>query len=126
MGARRRRQCCQPRERQRSVVGELVSTAWKNAERQAAAALGGKRLSRATNFSQRLPDVDHPLFSIEVKHRKMLPRLLRLGLAQAARYNSTKIPILVVKEKYRHGSLVVLKLADFVDLVGPLIQREGD
>jgi hypothetical protein len=51
---------------------------------------------------------------------------LRVGLAQAASYNSTKIPILVVKQKFQRGGLVVLSLTDFVDLVGPLIQKEED
>jgi hypothetical protein len=47
---------------------------------------------------------------------------LRLGLEQAARYDHTKPPLLVVKERYRHESLVVMRLADFVDLLGPLTE----
>lgn len=32
----------------------------------------------------RLPEVSHPIFSVETKYRRQLPRLLRLGLVQAA------------------------------------------
>jgi len=95
-------------------------SAWKQTERQAAKALGGKRVSRGANFSVSAPDVEHPLFSVECKYRKQLPRLLRLGLEQAQSYDSTKPPLLVIKERYQHGALVVLRLSDFVDLFGPL------
>jgi len=102
------------------------STAWKQAERQAAKALGGTRNSRGGDFGQAMPDVTHPLFSIEVKYRKTLPRLLRLGLDQATRYDGSKAPLLVVKERYQRGALVVLRLADFVDLIGPLTPQKAE
>lgn len=101
-----------------------MSTAWKNAERLAARALGGKRNQRGADFSQSLPDVEHPLFAIECKYRKTLPRLFRLGLEQAARYDSSKPPLLIVKERYQRGALVVMRLADFTDLVGPLLPTD--
>jgi hypothetical protein len=98
--------------------------AWKAAERQAAKALGGARNSRGADFSKSAPDVEHALFSCEVKYRKCLPRLLRLGLEQATRYDRTKPPLLVVKEKGMHGALVVMRMADFVDIVGPMQEQE--
>lgn len=101
-----------------------MSTAWKNAERQAAKLLGGTRNQRGADFSKSMPDVEHPLFSVECKYRKTLPRLLRLGLEQAARYDHTKPPLLVVKERYQKGALVVMRLADFTDLVGSLQSTE--
>ena len=97
-----------------------MSAAWKNAGRSAAKALGGVRNLRGGDFSRSLPDIEHPLFSVEVKHRNLLPRLLRLGLEQAARYDRSKPPLLVVKERYQRGALVVLRLSDFTDLFGPL------
>ena len=99
-----------------------MSAAWKNAERQAAKALGGTRNPRGADFSQSLSDVAHPLFTVEVKYRKTLPRLLRLGLEQAAAYDRSKPPLLVVKERGMHGALVVLRLSDFVDLLGPITE----
>ncbi|HEV8715787.1 MAG TPA: hypothetical protein VGX03_23530 [Candidatus Binatia bacterium] len=100
-----------------------MSATWKNAERQAAKALGGTRNQRGADFSQSLPDVEHSLFSVEVKYRKALPRLLRLRLEQAARYDQSKPPLLVVKQRFQRGALVVLNLSDFVALVGPLMDR---
>jgi len=99
-----------------------MSPAWKNAERSSAKALGGTRNKRGADFSKSMPDIEHPLFSVECKYRKVLPRLLRLGLEQAARYDAGKPPLLVVKERHQKGALVVLRLGDFVDLVGPLRQ----
>src|SRR5262245_48188291 len=64
-----------------------MSQAWTAAERQAARALSGTRNSRGGDFGQSAPDVEHPLFSVEVKYRKQLPRLLRLGLEQATSYD---------------------------------------
>jgi len=80
--------------------------------------LGGKRNSRGGDFGKSAPDVDHALFSCEVKYRKVLPRLLRLGLEQAAHYDQGKPPLLLLKERYQRGALVVMRLADFTDLVG--------
>lgn len=99
-----------------------MGAAWKNAERHVARSLGGKRNQRGADFSKSMPDVEHALFSVECKYRKTLPRLLRLGLEQAARYDQSKPPLLVVKERYQKGALVVLKLADFVNLFGPLTE----
>lgn len=101
-----------------------MGAAWKTAERQAAKALNGKRNHRGADFSKSMPDVEHALFSVEVKYRKALPQLLRRGLEQAARYDDTKPPLLVIKQKYQHGALVVLKLSDFIDLVGPLTDQQ--
>ena len=108
----------------------MRNAAWKDLERSTAKALGGTRIG-STFQSGRLavsqPDIAHPLFSVECKYRAKLPSLLRLGLEQAARYSSTKPPLLVVKERGQKGALVVLRLADFVDLFGTLtpIEEEG-
>ena len=104
----------------------MSNAAWKDLERNTAKALGGKRNQRGADFSQSCPDVEHPLFTVEVKYRKALPRLLRLGLEQAQRYSSTKPPLLVVKERGQRGALVVLRLTDFVDLFGPLQELEKE
>ena len=58
-----------------------------------------------------------------MKYRKTLPRLLRLGLEQAKQYDDKKLPLLVVKERYLRGAIVVLHLADFADLLGPLTEE---
>lgn len=95
------------------------SQAWKAAERKAARLLGGTRVKRGDDFSKSKPDVEHPLFSIEVKFRKALPVLLANGLAQAQRY-SKKPPLLMLQERNKKTALVVMRLQDFVDLFGNL------
>lgn len=67
---------------------------------------------------------EQSLFKYEVKYCKKLPKFLTGGLKQAEKYKSgddrlnNGIPILVVKERYMHGALVVLWLKDWKDLHG--------
>jgi len=103
-----------------------MSAAWKNAERQAAKALGGIRNKRGADFSQSAPDIEHALFSVECKYRKKLPQLLRQGLEQAGAYDRHKPPLLVIKQRGMRGALVVLTLADFEDLFGKLQGGENE
>ncbi len=46
---------------------------WKDAERQVARILGGKRRVRV-NYSESCEDVYHPKYSIEVKYGKQVPK----------------------------------------------------
>lgn len=98
---------------------------WKRHERLTAKALGGKRVSRGNNFSQSLPDIEHPLLSIECKYRKKISSFLKDGIIQAKRYNPDKIPCLVLKERGMRGGLILLRLSDFQDLFGS-ITKKGD
>ncbi len=45
---------------------------WKSLERKVAKSLSGKRNSRGNDFGLFLPDVEHPLLSIECKYRDTL------------------------------------------------------
>jgi hypothetical protein len=103
-----------------------MSQSWKNLERKTARLLRGKRNARGEDFSVSAADVEHPLFSVECKYRKHLPALLAQGLAQAQRYHPAKPPLLVLKERGKHGEIVVLRLADFVDLFGPLNTQQEE
>jgi hypothetical protein len=103
-----------------------MSASWKDAERRAAKKLGGTRNRRGDDFAQTVGDVDHPLFSVEVKKRKKLPQLWREGLAQAQRYNKSKPPLLVIHEHQKKTDLVCMKLKDFVDLFGPLSNHDTE
>ena len=95
---------------------------WKNAERQVAKVIGGKRHSRGANFGEEAPDIIMPkdsLFVYEVKYRKKISNFLKDGLLQAKRYaKDNQVPVLVLKERYMHGALVVLNLRDWKDLHG--------
>ena len=77
---------------------------WKNLERKAAKVLNGKRNSRGMDFSLSIPDVEHPLLSIECKYRKKISGFLKDGIKQAQKYYPDKIPALVLKEKNMRGS----------------------
>lgn len=90
-----------------------MSNNWKNLERKAAKTLNGKRISRGMDFSQSLPDVEHPLLSIGCKYRKKISGSLKDGIKQAEKYYPDKIPALVIKEKSMRGELIILKLSDF-------------
>ena len=89
---------------------------WKKLEKDTANTLKGKRNLRGANFSQSMPDVEHPLLSIECKYRKKISEFLKDGIRQAENYDPNKIPALVLKEKYQHGAFIMLKLRDFEDL----------
>jgi hypothetical protein len=89
---------------------------WKRHEKRTAEVLGGKRVIR-TDFSQSLPDVEHPLLSIECKYRAKLSRFLIDGLEQAQKYDPKKIPVLVLKEKGMRGAFAILRLEDFANLI---------
>ena len=93
-----------------------MSNSWKNLERKAARALNGKRNSRGNDFGLSIPDVEHPLLSIECKYRKKISGFLRDGLKQAEGYHPDKIPVLILKEKHMQGELVVMRLSDFQKL----------
>ena len=93
-----------------------MSDSWKNLERKAARALNGRRNSRGNDFGLSIPDVEHPLLSIECKYRKKISGFLRDGLKQAEGYHPDKIPVLILKEKHMQGELVVMRLSDFQKL----------
>lgn len=92
-------------------------------ERQAAAALGTKRVLRARGESA--PDFlpvktsTGATLGPEVKSRKRLPRLVTSALDQARRYfGSRAIPIAVLYELGARRGIVCLDLAMFAALVG--------
>jgi hypothetical protein len=89
---------------------------WKRHERETAKALGGERHVRS-NFSESAVDVEHPVFSVECKYRKRLPKLMTDAMAQAASYTSEKIPLAVLKEKGRRGAFAILRLDDFKNIL---------
>lgn len=99
---------------------------WKRHERQTAKILGGKRISRGNDFSQSLPDIEHPLLSIECKYRAKISGFLKDGLKQAEKYAPGKIPALVLKERNMRGGLILLRLSDFQDLFGDISKKGGN
>ena len=85
---------------------------WKNVEREVARLFGGTRTG-SNGESRR--DVEHPVFSIEVKHRKSFPDWLHSAYEQADREKEHRIPIVVLHERYTkfEDAYVVIKAEHF-------------
>jgi hypothetical protein len=95
-------------------------TAWKHAERRAAALVGGKRHVRK-DHGESAPDVDGGPFTVEVKWRARLPRLLTLAMAQAEKHaTAARPPLVIVYEKRKRSGFVVMRTGDFKDWYGAL------
>lgn len=101
----------------------MTDRPWKRNERAIAARLGGRRVPVTGRARGDQPDIDHPLWAVEAKTRRTLPAWLHDALAQArAAARPGQVPIVVLHQTGQHHAddLVVLRLADFVDLVGDL------
>ena len=87
-------------------------TTWKHCERTIASILGGVRTG-CNGESRR--DVEHPKWSIEVKHRKKLPDWIHDAMGQAVLEAEHRVPIVVLHEKQMkyEDSYVILKIKDF-------------
>lgn len=93
-------------------------TLWKHTERAIAALLGGKRVPITGRQRGDVPDVLHPDFSIEVKHRQELPGWLTEAMEQAvAAKHGKQLPIVVLHLKGRKhmDDLVIIRLQDILD-----------
>jgi len=95
---------------------------WKGLEMKVVKSLNGRRNSRGNDFSQSMPEVEHPLLTIECKYRAKISSFLKDGIRPAEGYHPEKIPGLILKEKRMKCELVVIRLKDFQDLFG---RRKG-
>ncbi len=100
-------------------------TTWKHVERRIAKRLGGRRVPVSGRAGQ--PDITHPVFAVEVKHRRRLPQWLTKALLQAEQSATPgQLPLAVVHESgTRYGqSLVLLRLADFEEWFGAVFRSD--
>jgi len=70
-------------------------------------------------------DLSHPILSIEVKHRRSLPALIKKFMAQAISASADdKIPCVVMHEGgAKHtDDLVLMRLYDLEDIVGRVMR----
>lgn len=90
------------------------SQAWKNAERQVAAALRGVRISRGDNFAREDVDVkvkDFPRLRIDAKyrtkhaHHTFMAEILRKYVSRAGQE-----PVLVTKHHNQQGAFATIRL----------------
>jgi len=94
---------------------------WKETERQVARRLGGQRVPITGRQRGDAPDVEHPLWSVEVKHRRVIPSWLHNAMAQAiAAVRDNQVAIVVLHEAGRlhDNDYVVVRMKDWVELWG--------
>ena len=96
-----------------SIRQGYTMTTWKHCERMVAKLLGGERTG-CNGESRR--DVEHPRWSVEVKHRKSLPEWLHSAMRQAELEAEHRVPIVVLHEKglTYEKSYVIIRMDDFV------------
>ena len=95
----------------------VTNPQWKRTERRIATILGGTRVPVTGRQRGDAPDLEHPVFSIEVKHRQTVPQWLTESIEQAtAAATNGKTPIVVIHEHGRPyaAALVVMTLDQFM------------
>ena len=90
---------------------------WKRFERRVAKALGGERIPVADRRSPL--DVTHPRFGIECKYRNKLSKFITDAMQQAVDgTGKDKLPLVALGAKGDRQILVMLRLDDFIQLIG--------
>lgn len=98
-----------------------MSKTWKAVERGIAGVIGGERVPVTGRARGSAPDVSHPTWSIEIKHRNALPDWIHDAMDQAESSAKTgQLPIVILHQKgQRHkDSFVVVRLGEFQDWYG--------
>ena len=109
-------------------MGKKQSQAWKDLERATAKALGGCRILRGGDFSERAPDVaipDHPHLRIDCKYRS--GGFAHHSLLKECRDKYCKeagdVAIIVTKGRSERGAVVSLSIEDFAKLTGIKVDK---
>ncbi len=104
--------------------GNSMRSTWKDLEYDTADTLGGKRISRAGNYSESAPDVyieDFPNFRIDTKRRKNSSALtLYKGVKDKYCHRKNDESIVIIRQHFKKTSLAVIDiklLAKFMDFV---------
>lgn len=91
----------------------MADKTWKKVERKVAKKLNGKRNPLSGSASRHTAgDVIHPLFYVEVKHRKRIPFYKEFEKTIKSAEAENKIPVLVMHEKNRKFDIAMIKLDD--------------
>lgn len=97
----------------------MTDKLWKSVERRVAAFLGGIRVPITGRQRGATPDVEHPFFSIEVKHRETMPFWILDAMDQAdAVGRADRLPLVVLHMKGQaiEDSLTVMRLSDILKM----------
>lgn len=75
---------------------------WKAVERAVAEILGGKRVPVTGRSRGDAPDIEHDIFSVEVKTKQKLPAWLHDAMEQAEKaQRGNQLPLVVLHQKHR-------------------------
>ena len=106
----------------------MSRTAWKDAERELARRLGGERVPVTGRVRGWAPDIDHPLWALEVKTRRTMPVLLAGAMDQAVkaadwakrRGKGERMPMVIIHQDGQHfdNAMVIVRLKDARDWWG--------
>jgi len=94
-----------------------VDKTWKRIEREVAKHLGGVRVPVSGRQRGDSPDVLHPVFSVEVKHREYLPAWLFDAMHQAeASTRGEQVPLVILHQKGMSVpmSFAVIRFSDLI------------
>lgn len=92
--------------------------AWKRAEYQAAAKLGGKRIVLSGGQGANATgDVELPGWIIEVKYRKLFSVMTMFLKVEKKAKKEGKNALLILKERSNHGELAVIRIEYFKEAI---------
>ncbi|MGV9206086.1 MAG: hypothetical protein ACOC44_18925 [Promethearchaeia archaeon] len=63
-----------------------------------------------------IPDVKDDYLSIEVKNQKAVPKFLYKALSQAEDHSEGKVPMAVVRKKYKQKKIAIIDWEDFLHI----------
>lgn len=96
------------------------SQAWKDLERETAAALRGKRIYRGADFSVSDTDVlvpDIPELKVDCKYKQAHSHHSLMAEIREKYCGDQGVPVLVTKSKRQHGACVTVPLEFFAVLL---------
>lgn len=99
------------------------SQSWKSLERLVAQKLGGRRVLRGANFSQKDTDVelpDFPHWALDCKYRAKHAHHRFLAEIRKKYCGPGNVPVLITKARSERGAVVSMSLDDFACLLAAL------
>jgi hypothetical protein len=92
----------------------MPGESWKHLEREVAKKLGGERILRGADFSQRMGDVAHPTLGVECKYGGQVPKFFYDALEQCQEYGD--LPPVVCSRRKGKKIVIAMYLDDFAKL----------
>lgn len=96
-------------------------------ERKIAELLGGVRIPITGRIRGNVPDIQHDIFSIEVKHKQTLPDWIHDAMNQAEQSRrGEQIPLVVLHQKGQKfdQSFTIMRLCDTIEMMRKIKELE--